>query len=184
MAYTYPKVSVAGTDYNAYETLDNANIYLAASIAASAWANNTDDDVRGKALVSSVRWLESLLWLGSKTDSANALAWPRTGISGVDANTIPSGVVYAYYEIAAGLLEDPSLFTTLADPGLRSMAAGPVNVSFFRGGTTFWSGPVPKAALSYIAPYLSSANAAGGPRTSGVCDDTPLDEDFGFSTGI
>lgn len=184
MAYTYPKVSIDGNDYDAYETLEKADLYLVASISATAWLA-ADDETKGKALISSVRWLETLSWLGSKTDSANALAWPRTGISGVDPNTIPAGVVFAYYEIASALLEDPTLFVSITDPMIRSMAAGPVNVSFFRPDDVFWDGPVPKSAMAYIAAYLNSgSNAAGGPKTSGVCDESPLDEDFGFNTGI
>lgn len=184
MAYTYPQVTVAGNDYNAYETLENADAYLAASIAASAWAASTDDDFHGKCLISSVRWLETLTYLGTKTDSANALAFPRSGISGVDENSIPSGVIYAYYEIAAGLAEDPTLFTSLADPGIRSMAAGPVNMSFFRPTLVFWDGPVPKAAMAYLAPYLAGSGNIGGPITSGTDCKTPVDDDFGFSRGI
>lgn len=187
MAYTYPKVSISGVDYNAYETLENADLYLAASLAAVAWLD-ADDDTKGKGLIGAVRWLESLTWKGEKTDAANALAFPRTGITvngvAVDENSIPQGIIYGYYEIAGALLEDPTLFTSLSDPGIRSMAAGPVNVSFFRGGSTFWAGPVPKAALSYILPYLDSVTSAGGPTVSGVDAESAVGEDLGFNHGL
>ncbi len=183
MSFTYPTVSLNGNDYSVYGDRDQANLYLIASVTADAFIA-ADDDTQSKLLVSSVRWLDTLHFLGVKADPAQELAFPRTGIPNVNNTTIPAGVLFAEFEIAAALAADPSLFTSISDPGIRSMQAGAgVGISFFRSQVVT-STLVPKAALAYLAPYLDSVVGAGGPKASGYKCPSPLDKPDDFIHGI
>lgn len=183
MSFTYATVSLGGEDYPTYGELEAADKYLAAAIAATAWGL-ADDDTKAKALVSAGRWLDGLSWLGTKADSTQALAWPRSSIANVANDSIPSDVAYAAFEMASALTEEPDLFMSISDPMMRSIGAGSVNASFFRPMAVQWPGQVPKAALAYIAKYLASSGVAGGPTVSGVSDTSPLDEDYSLNRGL
>lgn len=182
---TYPIVSLNGNDYDVYGDQDSADLYLAGSMTADGWTAATDD-TKAKALISATRWLNGLRWLGAPADSSQTLAWPRTGISGVDSTTIPTNVAYATFEIAAALVDDPTLFTSLNDPMVSQMSAGPVSVSYFRPTAPFnvqVTTPVPKAAMAYLTAYLGGISA-GGPITSGISDTSPFADDYDFEHGV
>lgn len=116
------------------------------------------------------------------SDASQALAWPRTGVPNVDSSTIPTGVVYASFETAAALVDDPTLFTSISDPLISSMSAGPVSVQYFRPHSVQWSGPVPKAALAYLTAYLGGGTSL--PINSGVDQTSALDDDYDFQHGL
>jgi hypothetical protein len=184
MPFTYPTVSLSlnGNNYPVYGDVADADNYLLASITAASWLT-AGDDTKAQALIGATRWLNGLNWIGQLVDSGQAHAWPRTNIINVNSSTIPLGVVWASFEIAAGLVDDPTLFTSMNEAIPKTLTAGPVSVAFFRPRDVQWLGPVPKAALVYILPYLGSKNAAGGPIPSGY-RRTELPDDFDFQHGL
>lgn len=186
-AFSYPTVDVGGTDYSSYITLDDANTYLAASIGATSWAGATDD-VKGAAIISAVRWLDTADWQGDKADAADTLAWPRSGIEGVDSTTLPTPLVSATAELAAALVAEPDLQASLNNPTPKSIKAGSVALSFFRPTLPYQvqiSTLFPKLVMALIGQWLAGAgNAAGGPTSFGTCRKPKDEGDFDFYHGI
>lgn len=192
MAFTYPQVNVNGNDYSSYITQDDADLYLGANIGAASW-NAAADDTKGAAIISAVRWLDTAPWEGTKTDAANALQWPRSGIPvegnipAPDANTLPSQLIQATAELAAALVETPDLRTSLNSPTPSSLRAGPVSISFFRPTFPFdvqVTTLFPANIMALIGQWLGLASGAGGPTAKGTCRKSEIDKPHGFYHGI
>jgi hypothetical protein len=185
MTFAYPQVNVAGNNYNAYGTQQDADVYLGAAIAYDGWGT-ADDDTKGKAIVSATRWLNTLQWLGTLDAGAvPPMAFPRDGLANTTDGIIPQGVTFAMFEIAAGLVDDPTLLVDNNDPIAKTLSASAgLNITFFRPHDVFWAAPVPKAALAYIQPYLASISPAGGPTPVGFRFKSPLDRKDDFFHGL
>lgn len=184
MAFDYETVSVSGNDYPVYGSQDDGDVYLAASMTASDYNSSSDDDAKGQAAVSAVRWLDSLKWIGDKTDDANSLLWPRKNITDVDQNTIPIQIQQAQFELEALLMADPTVRETFRNPLVRELHAGSVGLSFFRPAQVQVMTLLPPNVMALVSQWLAgSSNAAAGPMKSGT-GRHKLDDDFGFNHGI
>jgi hypothetical protein len=187
MAFTYDTVNIDGNDYNVFGDQEDADLYLVAGVSsgAVAWRAITDDDDKGRNLVAATRWLNALTWQGEKTDDANALKWPRSGIPDVDEDTIPIELKEALFELAAAFADDPDLRTSFSAALARSLTAGSVSISFFRSEQVQQLGPVPDIILGLIGKWLGDGTGSvGGPWTSGTDGTSTADDDFGFNNGI
>src|SRR3954468_7951516 len=132
---SYPSVSIGSTPYNVYADIETADLYQDASIASqgTAWrASTATDVVKGRALVSATRWLDSVLWSGDKTDADQELQWPRSNITDVPSDELPAALVSACIELAGYLVEDPDTRSSLNDPVTKRQAAGSVSLEVFR----------------------------------------------------
>lgn len=125
---------------NSYVTLSNANAYHELSLHAANW-NDTTTERREQALVTATRMIDRQNWKGQKTDPAQPLAWPRTGVtrndgSTVDPNTLPPELILATYELALALLDNVAV-QSQGDTGsnIKSLGAGSAQLSFFRPTT-------------------------------------------------
>jgi len=206
MPFTYPTVDVGSNTYNVYGDVDAANDYLAATLtsAGSAW-DAADATTKAKALVGGTRWLDAAQWQGAKTDSTQALQWPRTGVLDLDPNSLPANLQYALFELAAALVENANLRAELGQPLPRSLSAGSVNISYFRPNQVNISSFFPPQVMSYVSQWLGGAtDMTSGPIVDGVGDwcspllgdrpwprrwadrdrISPLDEDFGLMHGF
>lgn len=146
-------IATAGAaDANSYVTVAEAQAYLDARLNVAAWTNASVDD-RERAVITATRLLTPLPWLGSRTTSAQALAWPRTacpdpdapeGFTGVrglgylyyDTSVIPVRVKDATCELALEVLNagTADLGTLDADANLTSKTVGPLSKSWATGG--------------------------------------------------
>lgn len=71
-------VATAGSaSANSFVTDAEMDAYCDDRSNASAWNDQTDDDIKTRALFDAARDLELLPWAGSRTDSTQALSWPR-----------------------------------------------------------------------------------------------------------
>lgn len=174
-------ITIDTTNYTAYASVSDANKYLGGefSDAAVRWrdATLTDDDAKGRALVSATRLLNRQLWPGEKTDGEDQTdAWPRTstGISGLDEDTVPQDIIDASVLIAADINNGVNVTgSTTTDDRIRRQQAGSVSIEYFRdndGGTRF-----PTAIQELLAPYL----AGGSTMVSAVlASGTDAESDF------
>lgn len=159
MSFPYPQVTIDSNSFNVYGDLNDAINYLTATITATAWfaANSL---TQSQALVSSVRWLEQIMWLGKKTDENNALRWPRMDIYNVDPNSIPERLVEASFELAAMLVDTLDLQTTFQNPMPKSLGAGSAKVDYFRpvgqfGGTNVQIlSPLPTICMNLVQAWI------------------------------
>lgn len=184
-----------GTSGNSYATVAEADTYLADSIRAGLnWTSVSPDDKK-RALLTATRLLDNQQWKGSKTDAANTLEWPRTGVTdadgaAVDENTVPSGVVCGTIELAYELSQDPTLETSKnTGSNDKKYVAGSVEIEFFRpGGVEGTDGITrfPNIVMECIREYLQGFGTSGSPIANGTndvshfddCDTYELDEPY------
>lgn len=148
---------VVGT--NSYKTAAEATAYLADSARAGAWAffSTTQKET---FLISAARTMETITWQGQKTNPAQAMAWPRTGVvdkygNAVDPNTVPVDIGNGQMELAFDISQDPTLVTqSSTGSNIESVKAGSAAVSFFR--------PTPGALLPHAAWAILGQYASGG----------------------
>lgn len=149
--------------YNCYVSQSAATDYLSLSVGADAWTAATSGQ-KDAALVSATRALDKMSWQGEKTDPAQALAFPRTGIVDREGNElpddeIPPDITAACIEMALALLVDASLYTTNnTDRNIQSIGAGSAQVTYFRpqAGT----GRFPPQVAGLLTSLLASMGAA------------------------
>jgi len=166
-------ITISGKVWTVYESLANADVYFA-SRPGTTWS--TKSHVAGglceQSLVTSTRWLNQQKWLGAKTSSVQALAFPRTGLTDVegtaiDSATIPDIVLWAYYELANAIGDDPTILTNSlgTKKNVKRVKAGPAEVEFFRvlGGTR-----LPTQVYDWIVGLLESGTTSINGLASGV----------------
>ena len=122
------------SDATSYASLAEAEAYMATLVHKDAWAGT--DQTKEAALQQATRLLDTLAWKGRKATAAQALAWPRTGVTDrdgyeVDPATIPVALRNACAEFAFRLLGEDRA----ADAGglaPASLQVGSLNVSGLR----------------------------------------------------
>ena len=132
--------------------------------------------IQDQALVTATKMLDRQEWVGSKTDPAQDLDWPRTGISdpegvAVASDAIPQFILDATCELALALIQDAAVQTNSdTSTNIKSLKAGSAEIEYFKGksGTRF---PVITHELiwfylsttsSYTAPYYGASEAETG----------------------
>lgn len=181
----YPTVDVDAGVFDVYADLDTASEYLDSSIHAESWTAATDEE-KGKALITARRTIDRQSFLGEKTDTAQALAFPRkeTGIEGVVDTELPLDIVNANIELALSLLDGSDVQNQQTNvERVRSMSAGSVSISNFRGidyATRF-----PQIVQELLGKYLGGADSSGTlePKVTGVDEETIFPVELGFSPG-
>ena len=178
-----------GTEYAVYADVDTADTYLAANFLATAWFDQTDDQ-KAQLLVTATRLFDRQCWLGEKTDPDQPLQWPRknTGIEGVEDDVVPENVINGSIEMAFAILDGNEAINS-SNPGaqkLRSLAAGSVNLSWFRGAegqnARFDRFPLPVQEL--IGRYLCSGQRITGLSVSGTGGVSVTEDELGYSEGV
>lgn len=181
-------VVVNTQEYDTYASVEQAELYLNANFLATAWFDLTDDQ-KGQLLVTATRLFDRQCWLGEKTEEAQPLQWPRssTGIDGVEDDEVPEDIVNGSIEMAFAIL-DGSEAVNSSVPGAqkqRSIAAGSVNISWFRGaeGTArFDRFPLPVQEL--VGRYMCGSQGIVGLITSGTCGESVTQDDLGYNEGV
>lgn len=143
-------VVIDGTNFTAYSSLEDADEYLLASIGdvGDAWREESDDDVKGRALVSATRNLDRLSWTTGYTSDTG---WQ-------------AAIITATIEYAAYLLEGSftSQLATMAS-GVKRQKAGTAEQEFFRPVVVVTAaGPsvtLPRPVFDLIKAWLAGSNA-------------------------
>lgn len=186
-------ITIAGFDYFVYGALVDSpdsppnpvdvigvDHYFAGSYQKSvAWAAAGNTDARGRLLVDATRALDRFPWAGAKTDAAQPLAWPRTGVTRADGTAVgstlfPLEVVLATYEMAYIILQDPDQASTPAGTAsnVKSVQAGRAKVEFFQPQPGVF---VASSVWDLIGPFLSTGTASS---TLVVAHGTSSDSSF------
>ena len=101
--------TVGAADANSYITLAEAQTYADGDIDAVEWyAASTDQ--RTRALITATRNLDLVGFVGTRSTSTQALAWPRTGFTTTEKtyadDEIPTEIKLATWELAKNLVRD------------------------------------------------------------------------------
>lgn len=177
-----PTVTISATNYDVYADTTTATSYVTAMIGgdATSWLAATADD-KARTLVSATRMLDRQDWSGTKTDSAQALDWPRTGVVdadgiAVDSATVPDAVVDASIELAVALLANPDLQAAQSGgKSVRRVDAKGVSVEFFAPESF---GRFPTVVQELVGAFLSAnASGVGVPVVSGATSCSTFNRD-------
>jgi hypothetical protein len=141
------------------DTVENADAYFATRSNTQAW-DTLDTEAKQNYLNDATRYLNTLGYIGVKTDSAQLNEWPRYGVieNGVilDKTVIPTQILQALYEIAFALARgiDPERELNRATVTSRGFAS--VRTTYDPGRTpehVLYGCPSAMAWL-YLLPYL------------------------------
>ena len=143
-----------------YGTIAEADSYLASN---STWLALTDAQ-KTTHLTRAEAYLDALDWKGDLADSAQTIAWPRTGVLDkegrtVDEATVPDDITSAFFECAA--LDLAGTLYANADTPLTSktVTAGSVSVSKDYAGATSTAPAHGNWVQNLIEQYLNLATA-------------------------
>jgi len=106
-------VATAGaTNANSYLSVAGADSIADSMVGTLAWSSATEAN-KIKALITATNGLETLKWIGSRSSTTQALAWPREEASCGDKtiadDEIPRELELATFDLANALLGDPTL---------------------------------------------------------------------------
>lgn len=142
---------------NTYVSDAEADSYFADRLYADDWTGATSGD-QEKALLMAKRLLDQQPFAGERTSTDQILAWPRSGISGVDSATVPQAIKDAQCELALAFLRE-DLTADDGTRGVRSLRAGSVAIEYDGRAP---AKRLPDAAHALLEPFLS---LTGGPNS-------------------
>jgi len=176
---------VVGT--NSYINVADADTYFGDLIHAELWTA-ASEETQAKALVTATKMLDRRYWAGTKYSDAQALDWPRSGLTDPEGNevaedAVPQFVLDATCELALALIEDPSIQAPDDAGNIKSIKTGTVGVEWFGSGAVgLSSSGLPQIVEELIGYYLAGANDFSGPFASGTDNESEI-EDFDRNRG-
>lgn len=135
-----------------YLSIEEATELLTNTIGAESWMSLTDTNKNASLIQASFLLDSNFDWLGSITDQAQELRWPRTGVVDKDNRQIPSDVVpqsvkYATALMALHLTKAGGISTVATN--LKSLKVGPISLSM-DSEESVTSQVVPKMIVSLL----------------------------------
>lgn len=157
--------TISSASANSYVSLSDATTYFADRFGGEAWSGNgvgDDESKQTQALLTAARRMQEENWLGSRIDTTQALAWPRSGVEKPDGpyrslyltTEIPQPVKDAQCELALWLM------ATNQRPGeanrrVKTWSADGASATFEYQGTIQ---TMPSEYVSLVTPLIA------GPR--------------------
>jgi hypothetical protein len=181
-------VTIGTETFTVYQDVEEIDAYVVGAYgdAAAAWRAIVDADDKARIAVSVTRLLDRQSWAGEPTDSAQALAWPRTGLldaqgQPLDPDTIPAAVLEAADELAMATAAGEPTQTDPSQPQTRSLKAGSVAIEYFRpiDAPTILS----QTIMQLVGLWLGGGAALVGVAT-GVDGCTNFDREYRFTRGF
>ena len=163
-------VTISGNSYSVYGTEAEVKQYIAGRLGTDAYDNASGSDKK-KAHVQATRWLDTLKWQGSPTDTVTPqpLAWPRTGMidcEGVEVgdSVIPDELCAAVAELVLVILGDNAASDSASTvKNIKKLGAGSASIEFFRAadaqGNTSGT-PLPTQAWRLIRCFTGAGSQA------------------------
>lgn len=106
--------TVGGANSNSFITVAEADVIANNTLNVTAWTTATTDD-KGRALIMATIDLNPLDWVGTRSTTTQALAWPRTDavINGhpIEDNEIPREIQQATFDLALSTLQESTSAT-------------------------------------------------------------------------
>lgn len=157
--------TVGGASANSYVTLAEANTYMEGRLNASSWETDATDDNKNRALVEAANELTMLNWLGERTDSTQALSWPRQWAYDpdspiqdyYDSTVVPQRVKDAQMELAFQAIKagTTDIFTMDSTKGVKRKKIDVIETEYDSVRRPSGLSAYP-TVLRYIKPLLSS----------------------------
>jgi hypothetical protein len=169
-------VATAGaSNANSYLSIADADSIADSMVGTLAWSSATEEN-KIKALLTATNGLETLEWIGSRTSTTQALAWPRTNASCGDktpeSDEIPREVQLATFDLANALLTNPALLRS--SPSSNALVNGIPNRDLKRlkldvmeiewntnAGNSTTEAVTPLTVLPHLATILGCLTTSG-----------------------
>lgn len=171
-------VTIGSNSYQTYRTLAQTSAYLEADASADAW-RAAEADPQSRAIVTATRTLDRMPWRGSKTESDQTKAWPRSGIDGVEDDETPQAILDAESELANFITNGTDVLNGTTEQNVKRQAAGSVSIEYFRSFTD--PSRLPLAVQELLKPYLAGSSSADGAYSFGT--DSCSDFERGYEPG-
>jgi hypothetical protein len=188
MTFTVTPTGVS-TPIEVYGTTQACSDYLLSSIGDGATAfAAADTNTREVLLVAATRYIERLAWRGAPTTppvNNTTLSWPRTGITGVDPQTVPQALLNAVFELVGLIADDPGVQTAIdSGSNLQSLGAGSARLQFFRPTSADDRNAtvLPQVVDQLVGQWLASADPSIAAAIAGVASGLDGHSDFGRCT--
>lgn len=183
-------VTINSNPFDTYATVDQADLYLSANFSITVWPTLSVDQ-KAQLIVTATRIIDRQCWLGTRTDDAQPLEWPRkgTGVDGVVDTDVPIGIINGSIELASAIAEGSSAETN-PTPGvqaIQSLKAGSVNISYFRGAEgvlQYDRFPLPVQELVGKYSCGSAPIGNGGAVATGTGGKSETKKKFGYNWGV
>lgn len=180
---------VKGT--NSYQDAADGDLYFADRINGANWIAAATA-TKEQALVSATDWLDRQVWVGEQTQPkpTQPLDWPRTGVTdpegiAVDSGTVPSFIEHGCLELAAALIDDPTILDLMSATGdnVKKVKGGSAEIEFFFDPSTVAGTKFPKIVMELVSFYLESSASVTNPLASGTDEESGLDT-WGRESGL
>lgn len=165
----YVTITIAANDYQSFESVANADVYLAVDPTATAWRALPGPDEKGGFLIAATRVLERQAWN-----------------DGVIADPLPQAVKDATALLAAAMAGGADVANNATTAGnVKRQKAGSVELEFFWSEANGTGNRFPLPVWELIRGLLASSGAAGigGSLSAGTCGADISQIDYGFGSG-
>lgn len=164
------QITIDVNQYDSYASVEYADEYLTASIAAGTDWSALEDDAKGQALVSATRVLDRQRWRDEYDTQAE--------------REVVQDIINACVEMALALVQGSTLQTAQSTAQLlQTIKAGSVSLTYFRGAEgRALRFPLPVWEL--LRDYLAGGDLALGMTATGTDGATVSGKDLGFTEGI
>lgn len=147
--------TIGGATANSYITQDNAQLYFDDRLDTDLWELAIVEDNADAALMMACARIDALEFAGYPSSSAQALQWPRTGLTTrngvtIPSTTIPTEIQAAQCELALALLADPGLSLAGDLTAFEQVSLGTLSVTPKSGS----AGMLPQTIKRMLAPFL------------------------------
>lgn len=162
------EVDIGEGTFEVYADVDAANEYADGATHGATWRASTDDDAKGRALVTATRTLDRQQWLDAYNTPELRAEVPN--------------IVNASIEMAFALMDGSDLQNQQSTAErIRSMQAGSVSITNFRGIDT--PTRFPQIVQELLRGYLGSDSSLFYSKAVGTDGLTEFPVELGFSTG-
>ena len=174
---------INGTNYSAYDTLEEANVYFSLE-AEHAW-NALEDDVKKILLIIATRRIDLLRYRSTKEVETQVLKFPRKEFG------LPDDVELATILLANIINTDATQqFVADSNAAVKRVKAGPIDIEFYQTIDVELKNAensiVDPTIRALLAPYLatnlpaseSGVSAVGGAYGTGACSSFEDDKRY------
>lgn len=163
-------VTISSQPYSSYQTVAQADEYLAASLHAGTDWSSVTDDTKAQALVTATRILDRQRWKDDYGTQA--------------LRAVVENIQDACVEMALALVQGSDLQTEAnASQKLSQIRAGSVSLTYFRGAE---GAPqrFPQIVQELLRDYLSGSSPTITGTATGTSGASSTTDDFGHTGGI
>lgn len=157
------------SEFTVYANVEDADAYADGASHGDAWRALTDEDTKGRYLITATRILDRQQW----RDEYNTFA----------LRVVVPDIVNASIELAMSLLDGSDVQNQQSTAErIRSMSAGSVSITNFRGVDTPTRFPLIVQEL--LRNYLGGDGSLFVSRATGIDGETTFPVELGINTGL